>query len=534
MRLAFLIIAHDHPQNLLRLASRLSREGDLVVIHWDKKSTFDIREFLRHEMSAADYGSVLFSKRFDVQWGRWSMVEATLGCLEQVMVSGREVDYVILLSGADYPIRPLSHLKAFLQLQPDREYIECVDPDNRQWIVRGLSKERYEYRHWVNWRTHPKLFDMLYNAQRRLGLKRRMPDRLKAYFGSQWWALTWKTASEILERSKIPRIRRFFKTTWVPDELFFQTMTAAIAPAENIGPCGLTFYHFTPQGLPVVFYNDHFKFLKQQEFFFARKISPYAEALRNALDSHMDSTSGQQLPEIRLRKRADQLNYFLNMQWRSIPNTRIIGRVVDPWYGDLEWNRLPYFVILAPEGANLEPLRDKLNLHPGIRCYGDLFDPYKIDYALPGAEHPSYPENDCALRDMKRPNFLCDVIHLDPKKVAGCIMRVPPHHEMVDVAIYDPRALIVVCLPDDAVFRFMNPDDTEYQDVTSAVSWKRAFDGMTSGDRLLQIQKTGKNPVVVRMNGYHITEKQAESVARQILKQLKSVLKYAVNESTPK
>lgn len=515
MRLAFLIIAHKHPQNLLRLANRLTQEGDLAVIHWDKKSTFDIQAYLKKEMPDAQYGNVRFSERFDIQWGGWSMVEATLGCLEQVRISDRGVNYAILLSGADYPIRPLSHLKAFLRANPDREYIECVDPEIKQWVVRGLSKERYEYYHWINWRTHPKLFDLLCNAQRRLGIKRRMPYGLKARFGSQWWALTWKTASEILEKSKIPQIKRFFKTTWVPDELFFQTMTASIVPEENIGPSGLTFYHFTPQGRPVVFYNDHFEFLKQQEFFFARKISPYAEALRDAFDSHMDATAGQSIPEIRLRKRVDKLEYFLYLQCRGIPNKRVIGKADDPWYGDLEWNRLNYFVILAPEGANIEPLRNALNRHPGIRCYGELFDPYKINYALPGSEHPSYPEANTALRDIKRPNFLCDVIHLKPDKIIGCVMRIPPHHEMVDVSIYDPRAMIVVCMP----------EETDYHDVMSSTFCKRSFDSMVIGDRLLQIQKAGKNPVVVRLNDYHITEDQAESLTHQIISRLGAHLK---------
>lgn len=513
MQLAFLILAHDHPYNLLRLATQLTRDGDLAVIHWDKKNKFDVQTFLRSELSDADYSNVRFSNRFDVQWGGWSMVEATLACLEQVKNSARQVDYVVLLSGADYPIRPLSHLKAFLQSKYGYEFIEYVSPEKKRWVIQGLSKERYEYRHWVSWRKHRKLFNWLWQKQRSLGLRRQMPDGLVAHFGSQWWALTWKTASEILERSNIPRIKRFFKTTWVPDEMFFQTLAAAIVPEENIGPRGLTFYHFTPQGRPVVFYNDHLEFLKQQEFFFARKISPYAEALRDALDSHMDAASGQPLPEIWLRKRAGQLEYFLNLQWRAIPNKRVIGKVDDPWYGDLEWNRLHYFIILVPDGADIEPLRSILNRHPGICCYGELFNPYRIDYALPGAEHPSYPEKNWALRDMKRPNFLCDMIHLEPQKVIGCIMRVPPHHEMVDVAIYDPRAMLVVCLPDSA----------ESYEVTSTVFSKRTFDDMVMGDRLIQIQKAGKMPIIARLSSYHLSEKQAESIAQQIVTGLRAI-----------
>jgi hypothetical protein len=194
------------------------------------------------------------------------MVEATLSCIEELERSGIPADYVCLLSGADYPLRPLSHLKAFLGRQPGHEYIECVDPKIEQWVIRGLSVERYTYRHWVSWRKWPKLFDFLFRLQRRFGLKRRPPKGLKVYFGSQWWALTSKTAKDVLARSRDPKIRRFFKYTNVPDEMFFQTIAASIVPIGKIGPMGLTFYNFTSEGKAELF-------LCQKNFSLGRQIA---------------------------------------------------------------------------------------------------------------------------------------------------------------------------------------------------------------------------------------------------------------------
>jgi len=224
--------------------------------------------------------------------------------------------------------------------------------------------------------------------------------------------------------------------------------------------------------------------------------------LRDGLDASMDAASHQPLPNIWPRKHIAELDCFLRLQWRGIPNTRVMGKVSDAWYGDLEWNDLAYFVILAPDEADVETLRKILNDHPQIRCYGDLFRPHRIDYALPGEEHPTYPEGDSELRDMKRPNFLCDMIQLNRKKVLGCVMRVPPHHEMVDVVIYDPRALLVLCLPDRS-------HDNERR-------WKHAHDKMTLGDRLVQIRKEGKSPMVIWLNNYAVSDNQAHFVKDQL------------------
>ena len=507
MRLAFLVLAHDQPDNLVRLAAQLAAEDDLVVIHWDSKNAFNITRHLRETLPAQVSHNLRYARRVHVEWGGWSMVEATLACLEEVQAEQIPVDYVILLSGADYPIRPLAHLKAFLAADPTREYMEFVDPEADPWVIQGLSRERYEYRHWVNWRRHPKLFNWLWKQQRALGLKRAMPAGLKAYFGSQWWALTWGTAREILARASTPEIAGFFKTTWVPDEMFFQTMAAAIVPLEKIGPFGLTFYHFTPQGRPIVFYNDHFEFLSRQEFFFVRKISPHAEGLRNALDAHLQREADRPLPPIRLRKDVAEYGRFIGLSGNGLPNTRVMGKVDDPWYGDLERNRLPYFVILAPEDVDIAVLRRVLNQQPKVRCYGELFHPDRIGYDLPGAEHPSYDEDAFLARDLKRPNFLYDLIHQSPEHFVGCVMRLPPHHEMVDMVSYDPRAIVVVVAPRLPV------SNEKFDDA----AWSQSFDFMVTDDRLKILVKAGKQPIVVTLDQHGLSSAQIECISSQLL-----------------
>ena len=76
---------------------------------------------------------------------------------------------------------------------------------------------------------------------------------------------------------------KFFKTTWIPDETFFQTLVGHLIPRKEIRTRTLTFLVFSDYGMPATFYNDHYEFLVGQDSLFARKISAGATSLRQRL-----------------------------------------------------------------------------------------------------------------------------------------------------------------------------------------------------------------------------------------------------------
>jgi hypothetical protein len=496
MKLAFIILAHDDPANLFRLAGRLLVEEDMVVIHWDKKNSLNIQSQCPNWLDSKSLARLRFSRRVSVEWGQWSVVEATLACLEALEASGENFDYVVLLSGADYPIKSVSELKAFFAVGNDCEYIECVDPDVNPWVVQGLVKDRFLYHHWFNWRDNPTLFDRSLYWQKKLGLKRKPPSGLKPHLGSQWWALTWPTIKQVLKISKQNRIKRFFKTTWVPDEMYFQTLIASFIPVEKRKGSGVTFYHFTHQGKPLVFYNDHFEFLAKQDYFFVRKLSAHASRLRDSLDNLVEKSSGSARVITTTTGHLDAYQYFISVQWRGIPGRRVIGRQMDPWYGDLEWNQTPYFVILSYPEANLEPLRAALNALPGVCCYGELFHGAHIDYSLSDKEHPFYPADKPALRDMKRPNFLSDLIRVNPDQLLGFTLRLPSGNEMDKIVIFDRKATPVFVLPEDHYFTAGS----------TRLDWNCAFNNMIMNDYLAEARQTGRSFLILKTSDHILSE----------------------------
>jgi len=78
-------------------------------------------------------------------------------------------------------------------------------------------------------------------------------------------------------------VMRFFATTWIPDETFFQTNVRHVVPRKEMRTRTLTYLVFTDYGMPVTFHNDHYDLLMGQNYLFARKISPEALRLRERL-----------------------------------------------------------------------------------------------------------------------------------------------------------------------------------------------------------------------------------------------------------
>ncbi|MGB3279806.1 MAG: DUF5928 domain-containing protein, partial [Pseudorhodobacter sp.] len=151
-------------------------------------------------------------------------------------------------------------------------------------------------RHLVNERTNKRLFYLLFEAQKRLGLERKIPDDLQIMIGSQWWCLRRRTIEALLEFCDRRRdVVRFFRTTWIPDETFFQTLVRHLVPEYEIRTRTLTFLMFTDYGMPVTFYNDNYDLLLSQDYLFARKISPEATELKQRLGK-LYSAKGIQFP----------------------------------------------------------------------------------------------------------------------------------------------------------------------------------------------------------------------------------------------
>ena len=134
MTVAFAVIAHDSPRLVARLTRLLLESGGIVAIHYDAQAPAADFAELQDLLSGYDQ-RVLWAERVAVSWGQWSMVRATLNLLDAIAAAGGSVDYVHLMSGADYPIAPTTDYLAFLERAPQRADLDARHLDAERYVA---------------------------------------------------------------------------------------------------------------------------------------------------------------------------------------------------------------------------------------------------------------------------------------------------------------------------------------------------------------------------------------------------------------
>ena len=281
-KIAFILLCHKDPNAIIDQATRLTAAGDFMAIHFDaraKREHFDkISKALKHNPNV-----VFARKRIKCGWGEWSLVQATLLAVEAAEKEFPRATHFYMLSGDCMAIKSAEYVHNFLD-ENDADFIESFDFLESDWIKTGIKEERLIYRHFFNERGRKKLFYGSMALQEKLGITRAIPADLQVMIGSQWWCLRRQTIEKILDFTRErPDVMRFFRTTWIPDETFFQTLVRHLIPEREIRTRTLTFLMFSDYGMPVTFYNDHYDLLLAQDFLFARKISPGATELKRRL-----------------------------------------------------------------------------------------------------------------------------------------------------------------------------------------------------------------------------------------------------------
>ena len=281
-KIAFILLCHKDPDAIIQQAESLTAVGDYMAIHFDASARAEDYQRIRAALDGNP--NVTFAKkRVRCGWGEWSLVKATLLAIEASVEDFPRATHFYMLSGDCMAIKSSTYAHDFLDAE-DVDYIESFDYFTSDWIKTGMKEERLIYRHFFNERTQKWLFYTSYELQKRFGWRRDIPADLQMMIGSQWWCLRRRTVEAILDFTKTRTdVMRFFGTTWIPDETFFQTLVRHLIPGSEIKSRTLTFLMFTDYGMPVTFYNDHYDLLLSQEFLFARKVSVDALELKERL-----------------------------------------------------------------------------------------------------------------------------------------------------------------------------------------------------------------------------------------------------------
>lgn len=226
--LAYVVLAHRSPDQVVRLVRRLETPHASFFVHVDRSADDRVYEAVRSGL--ADLSSVSFVRRRSCTWGGFGIVRAILEALKAVRADGRRFDFVVLLSGQDYPIATTTAIHQRLGEHRGHSFVNNFTVPTPNWANGGLERL-------TGWHWHGRVLGrhVMFPDQRLLAKtwQRRFPGGFQPYGGSMYWALSDAALDylhDFLARNR--RFVRFFKHVNIPDESFFQTilLNSPLAP----------------------------------------------------------------------------------------------------------------------------------------------------------------------------------------------------------------------------------------------------------------------------------------------------------------
>ena len=264
MGIAHLILTHTNPGQLSRLIQRLAYDGADFYVHVDLKT--DIGQF----KAVAGMEHVHFvQKRVKVNWGGYSIVQATLNGLEEILATGTPYDYINLLSGQDYPIKSTGEIHKFFANNRGKIFMHTLSVEN-EWQEAITRVTQYHLPD-VRFPGKHKTLGMI----NKLAPRRKMPMGLEPVGRSQWFTIPLPCAKYIVEYvQQHPAVTRFFKMSWAPDEMIFQTILYNSPWKKDMVNDNLVYVDWSNGGAsPKTLTMADAKVLEQSGKLFARKFN---------------------------------------------------------------------------------------------------------------------------------------------------------------------------------------------------------------------------------------------------------------------
>ncbi len=303
MRVCYFLQTHGLAAQIERLVQTLRRgspDSLILIGHDDSASRLDDRR-----VGAA---RVLHSPG-PHRRGHFSAIEPYLTAIEHLRTNSLDFDWLVYLSGQDYPTQPLATSEAFLARTPYDGFLTYWDVHSPSggWgrSRRGVRRYLYRYRAVPGWarstlrRVAPLVNDVqsLVHVHRtygvRVGVRARstpFEDSLVCYAGSAWSTLSRRCVEFLAESVRArPDLVEYYRHTVSPEESLVQTLlvnSTRFALAKD----NLRYIDFTgaSDGRPRTLTVADYETITRPRYHFARKFDLGRDAaVLNLLDRHL-------------------------------------------------------------------------------------------------------------------------------------------------------------------------------------------------------------------------------------------------------
>jgi Core-2/I-Branching enzyme len=228
----FLLLTHRSPEQVKRLVGVVAPCP--VLVHLDAHAGRQV--WAEFQELAEECGQLDLVERTATGWGSWGLVQATLNGLERAL--DLDCTHIVKMTGQDYPIRPIEEIAAFCKQSPATSWIphDEIPVSFLGEKDGGVARTK----HWhMAVRGHAVSVPM----------NRRPPEGITPFYGQAQLVMSMPLARWLVaEVRRRPELVRFFRRTWMPNELFIPSLAMTSPMAADVSGSNLWFTDWSAGG----------------------------------------------------------------------------------------------------------------------------------------------------------------------------------------------------------------------------------------------------------------------------------------------
>jgi hypothetical protein len=235
-------MAHKHPEQIRRLIGALAHEDADFYIHLDKRSDAMIFSTLGRLPRVQ-----FVRKRLATRWASHQFTEASVQGFREILATGVQYDFINLLSGQDYPIKPVNTIHRFLSENIGHSFLSFEREGSDWWKIAAGRVELY-HSHYFEFKGQFRVQRLVSN----LLPKRKFPLSYTLYGGpgGAWWTMSAECAAYVVQfMDEHPGVNWFGRFTFCSDEFMIHTILMNSPLKDQIINDNCRFMDWS-QGLP--------------------------------------------------------------------------------------------------------------------------------------------------------------------------------------------------------------------------------------------------------------------------------------------
>lgn len=287
MKICYLVQTYKNPEQIYRLVDTIKTSNPNSIIILSHNSAYSNLDKSRLKKYSEVYLLSVKTGR-----GDFSILREYLSAINWANNNNIDFDWLVNLTGQDYPTQPLSSLEILLSKTYYDGFIEYfqVFSYNNNWSIRqGIDRYLYKYQgllYLPNWLRQllkiTKFVNLLQPFIRinssydlMLGIKVKSPfnDKFICYGGSYFSILSKKCIQYLQNFTQCnPHIVKHYKHVINPEESFIQTVLVNSQLFNLSNECK-HYYDFSQSrhGAPATLTSNDYSLIKQDNYYFARK-----------------------------------------------------------------------------------------------------------------------------------------------------------------------------------------------------------------------------------------------------------------------